>query len=315
MTGVSGREREDAISNLFIDTTRSKMAFSRIEELMMRGWEASFCRALLILGPSRCGKTHIFTEWLRRRRETEASFKAVVTEVPQGCSLRQMAAQLLENLGDPDPDYGSQGEKTRRIAQLATGYDVIVIDELQRLVDDNTGKVKKDVSGWLTNLLNRRLCPLILVGELHADLVLQGNMYLVGRTLGQVLVAPYSWHDERDRLEFRAFLNLVDQELGMPVRSELGATDTALRVHSFSGGRIGQAAHLIDEARSVARRLGRPKLTDDVFAEAVDLLRVGFTRSEANPFRIGIPMPGDEPPPHVREAVIPIRGGRRRTAP
>jgi predicted AAA+ superfamily ATPase len=208
MTGVSGRDREDAISNLFVDTSRSKMAFSRIDELMTRGWEASFCRALLILGPSRCGKTHIFTEWLRRRRETEPLFKAVVTEVPQGCSLRQMAAQLLENLGDPDPDYGSQGEKTRRIAQLATGYDVIVIDELQRLVDDNTGKVKKDVSGWLTNLLNRRLCPLLLVGELHADLILQGNMYLVGRTLGQVSVAPYNWHDDQERLEFRVFLDL-----------------------------------------------------------------------------------------------------------
>jgi predicted AAA+ superfamily ATPase len=301
---TNGRLRTDAISDIFVETSRAQAAFTRIDELMERGWEANFCRALLLLGPARCGKTHILKEWTRRRHEANPEFKATITEVPPGCTLKGMAAQLLEDLGDPDPDYGSQNDKTRRIQEIGGGRDLIIIDEVQRLIDEKTEKVKKDVANWLTNLLNRRICPLLLVGERHAELVFQGNMYLEGRTIGQVPVEPYDWHESKDRLEFRTFLNLVDGELGLSERSNLGELDTALRIHAFSVGRIGQATLLVDEARSLARRHGRPKLTREIFAEAVDLLRVGAARERPNPFRVENPTPGGEAP-NVRDAARP----------
>ena len=317
MTGARGRYREDAISNIFVDTTRAQAAFARIDELMERGWEAEFCRALLLLGPARCGKTHILKEWLRRRTARAESgetapFKAVVAEVPAGCNLKGMATVLLSALGDPDPDYGSQTDKTRRIHETAGELDLIVIDEVQRLMDAETGRVKKDVANWLTGLLNQRICPLLLVGERHAELVFQGNMYLEGRTLGQVPVEPYDWHDLDDRKEFRVFLNIVDGQLGMETTSGLGETDFALRIHAFSGGRIGQATLLVDEARSIARRRGTARMSPDMFADAVDLLRVGAARQQANPFRTETPGPGGNPPPNVRDVVA--RASTRRTA-
>ena len=316
MTVARGRYREDAISNIFVDTSRVKAAFARIDELMERGWEAEFCRALLLLGPARCGKTHILKEWLRRRMAKAepggiAPFKAVVAEVPAGCTLKGMAAVLLSALDDPDPDYGSQTDKTRRIHETAGELDLIVIDEVQRLMDAETGRVKKDVANWLTGLLNQRICPLLLVGERHAELVFQGNMYLEGRTLGQVPVDPYDWHDLNDRKEFRVFLNIVDGQLGMEKTSSLGEMDIALRIHAFSGGRIGQATLLINEARSLARRRAVAKMSLEMFAEAVDLLRVGAARQQPNPFRVETPVPGGSAPPNVRDSVADA--GTRRT--
>lgn len=304
MSGA-GRERGDAISDIFVDTSRTKMAFERMDQLMDRGWETNFCRALLLLGPSRCGKTHILKEWRRRRTITEPGFKAVVTEVPSACTLKGMAAQLLEDLGDPDPDYGTQNDKTRRIHDIGKDCHLIIIDEVQRLIDEKTERVKNDVANWLTNLLNRRICPLLLVGERQAEKVFNGNMYLEGRTLGQVPVDPYDWHNKEDRNGFRVFLNLVEGKLGMPQASGLGDSDTALRIHSYSGGRVGQATLLIDEARSLARRGGRPMLTHDLFAEAVDLLRVGAARGKANPFRIEKPIAGGPAPTNVVELKLP----------
>ena len=305
---MSGRLRTDAVSGLFIKTSRTDKAFERIDELMERGWEANFCRALLLLGPARCGKTHILKEWVRRRTAADPNFRATITEVPPGCTLKGMATQLLDDLGDPDPDYGSQNEMTRRIQDIGRGSDIIIIDEVQRLVDEKTEKVKRDVANWLTNLLNRRVCPLLLVGEPSAELVLRDNMYLAGRTIGQVPVQPYDWHDREDRLEFRVFLTALEAKLGLTEPAGLGQVDLALRIHAYSGGRLGQATLLADEARSLANRMGRPTITPDLLAQAVDLLRVGQARLEANPFRIAKVTPGGNAP-SVRDEP---RSGKRR---
>ena len=74
---------------------------------------------------------------------------------------------------------------------------------------------------------------------------------------------------------------------------------------------------LISEARTIARSEQRPVLTVDILAEAVDRLRIGVSRTEPNPFRVMNPRPGGEPPPSVRDLVVPdaVPGRtRRRTA-
>ncbi len=186
--------RADSLSNLFIATTRAKFAFERFDQLMERSKEANYCQAMFVLGASGCGKTHILKEWVRLRRMAEPGFKALISEVPSNLThINQMLEQLLDDLGDPDPSYGSPGERKRRIRQLATGHDVIFIDEVQRLVDANTGKVKKDVAAWFANFLNYEVCSLVLCGEKYADRILEGeddNEYLDRRLLGPIPSNP-----------------------------------------------------------------------------------------------------------------------------
>lgn len=302
---MGSRLRADSLSNLFIATSRSKFAFERFDELMERGKESNYCRALIVLGASGCGKTHILKEWVRLRRTAEPGFKALISEVPSNLThINQMLEQLLDDLGDPDPSQGSPGERKRRIRVLAEAYDVIFVDEVQRLVDANTGKVKKDVAAWFANFLNYNICSLILSGEQYAELILEGrdeNEYLERRLLGGVPIEPYDWHDSTDRKEYRAFLSQIDGALGMPERSMLHEMDTALRLHSFSNGRIGQTVRLLDEARAQARKNKRPKLTHDLLAQAIDLLRVGRKKRLVNPFRVAKPMPGGKAAEHVRD--------------
>ena len=300
MTGVAGRHgRADALSDLFVPTQRVRQAFLRIDELLVRGWERHYCRALLMLGPSRSGKTVLVAEYLRERvdKQPDPAKRPVIAsvEVPAGCSLKLFSTDLLAVLGDPAPAYGDQGEKTRRIAENveANRVDLIVIDEVQRLIDVNTDRVKRDVANWLTALLNRRVCPLLLVGELSAERVFEDTLHLEGRTLGEVVIGPYRWADTAERDEFRGVLHLLDKQLGMTAPSGLGEVDTALRIHSYSRGLLGQAATLIDQARAVALRRRRPRIGHDIFAEAVDELRIGASRQKPNPFRLGDPSPGD----------------------
>jgi hypothetical protein len=292
MTGRFGRNRADALSALFVPTRRAKAAFARIDDLLARGWEETFCRGLVMLGHSRVGKTQIVHRYVRERvleqPDPEKRPNIVTVEVPAGCTLKSFVAELLKALGDADPDYGSQTEKTTRVAEAIErdGVDLIIVDEVQRLIDAETDKIKAEVANWVTGMLNKKLCPFLLVGEKTAERVFVGKTHAKGRMTGGFYIEPYDWADPEDRKEFRAVLHLLDQKLGMPEPAGLGAVDTALRVYAYAEGLLGQAATLIDQARAIARREGRPKLTHDILAEAVDELRISDDRGKANPFRV-----------------------------
>lgn len=318
--------REDALGRLFLGTEQAQAAFERIDDLLVRGWEASYCRALLLLGPSRAGKTHIVRNWLRQRTSRDAAGTerplVVMVEVPAGCTLKTFATDLLMALRDPAPEHGSQTAKTRRVVEAceAQRVDLIVIDEVQRLIDADTDKVKRDVANWLTALLNKAVCPLLLVGEPTASRVFHGNTHLQGRTLGSMMLRPYDWADDCQRVEWQVFLNQLDEFLGLPRPSRLGNLDTALRIHAFARGLLGEAARLVDQARSVVRRRGWATITVEALALAADELAVTEDPDRVNPFRVRdtevllSPSPVERLPPRTRiggrtRVRLPLVGG------
>lgn len=322
MAGEKRRERKNVVASTFVTTTRVQTAFTRIDKILEEGWADDFCLALLMFGPSGSGKTRIAKEWIKSRTASAekegSSLNVVYVEVPQGCNLPSMAAQLLMALGCPRPDYGSQTERTRRVGELAelNQVDLIVIDEIQRLIQFDTFKVKKDVASWLTTILNQRISPLLLMGEPHAELIFQGddvgqkNIYLERRTMGEVPITPYDWNVPQECLEFRTILNILDTESGMAERSDLAVPDTALRIHAFTHGRIGLVSRLLKEAVAVANSAGLSKLTKDVLADAVDALRIGSDKAAPNPFRMETVLPGGPAAIHVRDKdfELPRRG-------
>lgn len=313
------RLRRSAISSVFVETRRVQKAFKRIDELIDHGWEDDCCRGLLLLGHSRVGKTHIVNNYIRlrvtERADDEERLRILKVEVQAGCTLKIFATDLLIALNDPDPEGGSQADKTRRIADAVKleALDLLVIDEVQRLIDADTDKVKRDVTNWITGLLNRRLCPLLLVGERKAERVFEGIMHVKGRTFGEEPLTPHDWADEQDRKEFRGVLHLLDGKLGLPEMSRLGETGTAMRIYTYAEGLLGQAATLIAQGAVIARREGRPCLTHDILAQAVDELAIGEARQRANPFRVEVVHPRSAEA--EIEDHVPRRGrGRRRAS-
>lgn len=286
------RYRADAISDIFVMTSRARKAWERIDALVEEGWEKEYCKALVVLGHFRCGKTEMTKRYAADREERDAAigrcFRWRRVSVPSDCTLKGFASAALHQLGDPDPDYGSQVEKTRRIVQAAMELklDLLIIDEVQRLIDVDTQKVQKKTADWLAGLLDARCCPLLLVGERKASRVFESNAHLAGRTMGEVPIQPFDWADPSDRSEFRTVMHLVDKRLGMPNLCGLFSVDLSLRLHIYSGGRLGWVANLLDVARSVARRRGAPQLTHEMLAEACDMSLLQGRHGDPNPFRL-----------------------------
>ncbi len=303
------------LSDLFVDTTQANEAFRRIDELMDHGWEAQYCKALLLFGPTRSGKSFMVDQYIRRLKSSRTwdercLLPVVLVEVPAKCTLKSFASEVLHALQHPDFDSGTLTIKTTRIAETigSNGVRLLVVDEVQRLIDVDTDKVQHDVSTWLTAFLNKRVCPLLLVGEPRAVELFDGN-YIRGRTMGEVRVGAYDWADRTERDEFRHFLFGLDANLGLPEPSGLHA-DLAYPIHQHAQGLLGLAAQLVSQARLVAWRLERPKLTLDLFAEAVDMLGIGEKKGLPNPFRDAL----DDPRTTEEQvAAVMAKGSRRRT--
>jgi hypothetical protein len=286
------RSRTNAISDIFVTTKRSEEAWQRIDDLVEEGWEKEYCKALVLLGPYRSGKTEIVTRYAAARAEREKaegrSFRWRKVEVPSACTLKGFASAALQQLGDPDPDYGSQVDRTRRIVQAVEelGLDLLIFDEIQRLVDVETERVERKSADWLAGLLDTRCCPLLLVGERKALRVFENNAHLAGRTMGEVRIDPFDWADPGDRKEFRFILHVLDQELGLARPSKLSSEETALRLHIYSEGRVGWVANLLDRARSIVRQRKAPQLTHGILADALDSALLRERRDAQNPFRL-----------------------------
>lgn len=282
----------DAISNIFLETGRYKRVLTRFNELIDNGFEAQNCKTMLIRGPSRVGKTQIVHACISQRLgpgwKLQHIPSIVVVEAPANCSTRNFGANILSGLRAPDPDYGTEVEITRRIAATLKRHEVklLVIDEVHRLIDSDTQRIKRKVSLWLTGLLNQRVCPILLVGELAAQLLFDSNMYLAGRSDGEVLLEPYDWAVEAERSEFTAVMHVIGKNLGMAENSDFGDFATAHLIWEFSGGLLGEAANLISKSRIIARRLNRPKIMLDILETAADELRIGKASRQKNPFRL-----------------------------
>ena len=286
MSDTSVRDRNpDALSNIFFMTKRAEVAFEAIDTLVLEGWERDYCKAQTMFGIPGTGKTRTLGNYRDARKDQNS----LVVEVTPGCNAKSFASDILKAVRDPAPDFGSPGERMRRALKAIEELklDFLAFEEFHRLISTKTDKVDVDVANMVTGILNKRICPLVLIGDPEAYRVINslGNQFLGQRCMPPFDFEPYDWGLEEDRADFRGILHAIDLELGFASRSGLGRVDTAQRIYAHCRGRARLAANLIAEARRLARKRGLPCLNHEVLALAVDRIMVHRPGRPQNPFR------------------------------
>ena len=278
-----------ALSNIFFLTGRVTDAFDVIDTLVSEGWERDYCKAQTMFGIPGLGKTRT----LENYRESRPDQRSLIIEVSPGCNAKSFGSDLLMALGDPAPDFGSPTERMRRAMKAIEELklDFLVFEEFHRLISTKTDKVEEDVANVVTGILNKRLCPLVLVGDPGAYRVINslGNQFLGQRCMPPFDFGPYDWGSVRDRSDFRGMMHTIDRALGFDQPSGLGRVDTAQRIYAYCRGRARLAADLVAEARRLARKRNLPCLNHEIFALAVDRFMVHKPGRPENPFRTAEP--------------------------
>ncbi len=284
-SGTRRDPNKGALSKIFYMTARAEAAFEVIDNLVKEGWEEDYCNAQTMFGIPGTGKTATLANYRQHRPD----LRSLVVEVTPGCNARSFSSDILNAVNDPAPDFGSPAERMRRAMNAIEELklDFLAFEEFHRLISTKTDKVDEDVANMVTGILNRRFCPLVLIGDPDAYRVINslGNQFLGQRCLPAFDFLPYDWGVEQDRDDFRGIMHAIDLAIGFAQLSGLGRVDTAQRIYAYCRGRGRLAANLISEARRLAHKRGLPCLNHEVLALAVDRFMVHRAGRPENPFR------------------------------
>ena len=102
--------------------------------------------------------------------------------VPSGPTVKSLAGKLLEALNAPDPERGTENEKSRRLRVLMknSGTRMVMIDEFQHFYDRGKRQIMHNVADWLKVLIDDTRTTLVVAGLGSCRNVIDRNEHLPG---------------------------------------------------------------------------------------------------------------------------------------
>jgi len=211
---------------------------------------------LAVIGESRTGKTQAIDTFVskhpKQRLDNGMNVPVVLVTAPSRPTVKGLAELILENLGDPDPDHGTENARTRRLKVLmkAAQTRMLIIDEFQHFYDKGTKAVIHHVTDWLKILVDDLRCALVVAGLPSCKAVIDQNEQLAGRFQAPVHLSRFQWTKLDEREDFKGILYGFDEELRearfqIP---ELYQEGMAYRFWTATGGLIGYLTKFLRKA-------------------------------------------------------------------
>ncbi|MCY0888828.1 MAG: TniB family NTP-binding protein [Alicyclobacillaceae bacterium] len=246
-----------------------------------------------ITGDAGVGKSEVFKQYKNQNAASNggvAGQSVVAIEltyrVPTPLALVEM---LLQGMGAPNPTYGRNlGVKFNRLVNLikATGVEIVLLDEFQNFVDQNSGKGKLlyDVSDCLKSLINATHVPFVLFG-LHDTLcILRVNSQLNGRFQRRETLPVFPFKTESDRSDFRKLLTMIDQQLPFLQMSKMSDDHLSQKIYEATGGLMRFIKFLIRDAAMLAILKNHSAIEIEDWAESFDRNTCMSDTVKGNPF-------------------------------
>lgn len=240
------------VEDTLVPHTAFEEASRRLEQCFQyaSGTPEPICFALV--GESRTGKSRVLEECYVKHPKVRDSEGLVVpilrVTTPSKPTVKGLAELMLDAIGDPIFEKGTEGAKTLRLKKLMrqARTQMVMIDEFQHFVDKGSLIVMHHVADWLKTLADECKVALAVVGLPSCQAVLEQNEQLSGRFLSPFEMPRFDWQDEKHRKEFSDILDSLQESLSrefdMP---SLTTPDMAFRCYCASGGLVGYVAKFL----------------------------------------------------------------------
>lgn len=232
-------------------------------------------RCISILGPSGSGKTALIDKFkieIERNFGGDGRKPLAVVETPSALTVRAIASSVLESLGDPIYDKGTELQMTNRILNFVNDLEtrMILFDEMQNIVDRDSQKLNHKVADWFKRLLNHRKfkIPIGFLGLEQTRSIFNTNEQLRRRFTRPYILQPFDWENAKERLNLKGFLYQLECEISLEPGLSLCENDIAFRFYCASGGLVGYIMKIIYEAQELASELIEPIISMKILAEA-----------------------------------------------
>lgn len=336
---LSDDERDRRLMRLKIKHPHAEYVLGKVATFRRMAKHALEGISLAVPGRSGSGKSQLI---LRLRREIlkesadaaglVASETGIATPdgdwrpvlfVPTPANVRIMtlASAILTALGDENPEYGVEGEKTARVRRKLQEQKVriILFDEFQHLVEGRTDNFGFKAGDWLKSILNEAdgsvpvpieqrtgyFVHAVFFGRPSITTLFAQNGQFCRRNRGVAHLKAFDWIDEAERAKFQMTLRGIDQALPFPEWSGLADDAFALDIHRATDGVIGRIMPLLQGAGMEALVAGSPRISQQLASDTFDFLEVAKGTDDfeprENPWRMKQKMPGDPvgPPPDL----------------
>lgn len=278
-----------AMGDVLIKHRAFRTNLGRIDECMSSFTGNGEPMCMLLHGPAGVGKSTLALAYLADHPPVLSDERKMVpvlnATIPVPATMKNMASELLEKLGDPLSDRGTLEQRTKRLRKLLLecGTRLIILDEFQHFIDRKSERVILDVSDWLKNLISNTSIPVVLIGLPYSRSVLAANEQLLRRFSYQAELTPFSWTDEAHRKEFIKILDALDGELGKVLGEKSGLKEHAKRCHAATKGLIALIMKLLNGAAQKAVQSGSTRIELEHLAKSFRE-RLLPDKSAPNPF-------------------------------
>ncbi len=235
------------VDNILVPHSAFTLALQRLEQCFVyaeQGASEPVCVA--VIGESRTGKSRsgeVFAgRHPRRRLDDGIQCPVLGLVVPSKPTVKSLAELILQRLGAPDWDRGTENAKTIRLVKLMRECQVLMLslDEFHHFYDKTSNKVQHHVADWLKNLVGETRVALCVSGLPSLQAVIDQNEQLAGRFLSPIHMPRFDWMNEGHRNEFLGILGAFDDCLrahfDLP---ELDSDEIAFRMYCATGGLMG----------------------------------------------------------------------------
>lgn len=196
----------------------------------------------LVDGESGTGKSvvlHMLHRGLISKRTPDGlQQRGALIPVPSKPTPIGFLESVLRAIGDPRPEQGTRTTKMARLVKNIREQRLLFLffDDLQHIVDKNSGLVIYDTSECLKELVDQVCCSVICAGLPEARKVVEANEQLKRRYCGPLHMQRYNWKDPASCITFLGILKGFREalpEFDMPL---LESEEMGERFYLATGG-------------------------------------------------------------------------------
>jgi hypothetical protein len=272
---MTRNETGTIVEQTIVPHTAFMEAERRLTQVYAFATKKGEAEGLPIIGESGTGKTSQLENFFAKYPPTENQDGKIVpvllTAVPSKPTVKSLAFRMLDDLGVPDPERGTEEEKTRRLRVLIKelGTRVVMFDEFHHFVDQGTLKVMHHVADWLKTLIDKTKVTVVIAGLPSSMSVIDQNVQLARRFSAPIVMPRFDWHMQRDRQQFRSILlgfsNALCRTYECP---DLSTEEMGFRIYLATGGLMAYVVRLLRQLERNCITEGKRKLALDDFDAA-----------------------------------------------
>lgn len=257
----------------------------------------------VLVGMGGMGKTTICSMILDRFSERTVSDGLAVTttrpafysSVPSPSTIKSLAANLLESLGDPFPKKGSANVLTTRLYALLKQCEtrIILLDEFHHLLVEGSANEKRThkICNWLKSLINNTGVMVCLIGTPSCEALVNFDSQMARRFMHRYRLSLLDIGTSMQPGPLGHFLRSLSDKYVKEIQLT-GIIDFSNPLHiqqmwASTSGNPAFISALLKEAIVIALVEQRRRVDQDDFALAFDRMNGSTVKViEGNPFRM-----------------------------